>query len=353
MVRPRSNDNISVLPWKRSSESSERGSLGRYHAFLDSVVGSLKHLVVAPKETKAIQFAMELDDLQETAQQSDNEAQALRAANKMSEAAKAFSEHQRSSIEGVIADLDKSLRDLVGSLDQALASGDRVVQGAHCVTRRLGSIENISSFDEIRKIVATEVRALSDTVTEYNASTRAVQDKYRKELEQMRQSLEGAQMAARVDGLTRLPNRTSHEYRLIETIENARKGHVASLGIIDLNGFKPINDTYGHLAGDAALVEFTQHFYKQFGRDCFVARIGGDEFTVIAKQPAAVLEKRLGEFLIRLLNTPLNVGPAKATIGFSYGVAEVTGELTVKQVTQLADERMYAFKREAKRQQAA
>ncbi len=350
---PCANNNKIVLSWKRASESGEKAPATRYLAFVESGIDSLKHLIVAPKEDKSIKFALELDAYQREAEQAGSEEQHARLAKRLNDSAKTFANHQRESIEGVIADLDKSLRELVGSLDQALASGDRIVSGTHSATRRLSSVESISSFEELRRVVANEVKALSESVSEYHASTRAVQEKYRKELEHMRESLAGAQMAARVDGLTQLPNRTSHEYRLSETIETARKGQRASLALIDLNGFKPINDTYGHLAGDAALIEFTQLLYKHFGKDCHVARIGGDEFTIISKQPAEALERRLADHLIRAMNTPLNIGAIKTPIGFSYGVAEITGEHSSAKVTQEADERMYAFKRQAKRQQAA
>lgn len=346
-------DNRTMPLWKRSADSGQSASLKKYLAFVESTVDSLRHLVIAPRESRAMQFSQELAQIEEEAKAADAEDRCLKAAKRMNDSAQSFAKDQRDAIEGVIADLDHSLRDLVGSLDDALASGDKIAQGAKGVSGRLGSMESLTSFEELRRAVSEEVRILSEAVVEYNASTRSIHEKYRTELESMREHLESAQMAARVDSLTKLPNRTSHEYRLSETVEHAKKGQTASLAILDLDGFKPINDTYGHQAGDAALVEFTQMLYRHLGKECFLARIGGDEFTVIAKQPAAWLEKRLSDLLITLANTPLNVGPATATLGFSYGTAEITADSSYKSAMQEADERMYEFKRTAKRSLAA
>ncbi|MBX3120138.1 MAG: diguanylate cyclase [Fimbriimonadaceae bacterium] len=352
-IHIKGSKNYHVLSWKRNPEKSAGDRLTRYAVFLGSTVHALKLLVIAPKESKSVEFAGDLDALQEKAKSLSHEDQFLRLAKSMGESAEVFANHQRESIEEIIGDLDQSLRDLVGSLDKALESGDKIARGANGMTRRLSSIDSISSFEELRQTVAQEVRVLADAVSEYRNCTAEIHEQYRAELEEMRARLESANAAARADSLTKLPNRTSHEYRLSEIVELARQGQTASLAVIDLDGFKLINDTYGHQAGDAALVEFTQLFYKTFGRDCSVARLGGDEFTIIAKQSAEQLTKRLEDFLIRALNTPLNIGPVMTAIGFSYGVAEITSASTCNRVTQEADERMYAFKREAKRQKAA
>jgi len=84
------------------------------------------------------------------------------------------------------------------------------------------------------------------------------------------------------DVLTDLPNRRALELELTKAIARAsRKGTVLAIGMLDLNDFKPVNDMFGHGAGDRLLKEFTQRLKRQLREMDFLARLGGDEFVLI------------------------------------------------------------------------
>jgi len=84
------------------------------------------------------------------------------------------------------------------------------------------------------------------------------------------------------DALTDLPNRRALELELTKAIARAsRNGTVLAIGMLDLNDFKPVNDMYGHDAGDRLLKEFTQRLKRQLREMDFLARLGGDEFVLI------------------------------------------------------------------------
>jgi len=242
---------------------------------------------------------------------------------------------------------------MIGSLDDALSSGDRMMGGVGNSTRKLNSMQDLTTFEELRKSVAEEAAALASALAEYRQSTLELQDKYRKELAQMRSTLDKAQIAAKVDGLTNLPNRTCHEYQMATTLEEVAKGQKYALALIDLDGFKAINDTHGHAAGDAALVALTQALCKFLGRDAFVARLGGDEFTIIAKGASDQLERRMAEFQSKLANTKFDLGSTKQSIAISYGVSDITAGNVYGTLMKQADEKMYANKRAAKSGRAA
>ena len=143
---------------------------------------------------------------------------------------------------------------------------------------------------------------------------------------------------ARTDELTMLPNRR----RLIAEIENfaTRQG---SLLLLDLDGFKPVNDTYGHEAGDRVLQQVAQRFTRALPTGSLLARLGGDEFGVLVDgSPAAVMEIALA--LRGTLSYPFLIDGHEISIGVSIGIADNDGadDLLLR-----ADNAMYAAKRQA------
>jgi diguanylate cyclase (GGDEF)-like protein len=135
-----------------------------------------------------------------------------------------------------------------------------------------------------------------------------------------------------------LPNRR----RLISEIQNfaTRQG---SLLLLDLDGFKPVNDTYGHEAGDRVLQQVAQRFTRALPAGSLLARLGGDEFGVLVdgSQPA-VMEIALA--LRGTLSYPFLIDGHEISIGVSIGIADNDGadDLLLR-----ADNAMYAAKRQA------
>ncbi|MDB5687453.1 MAG: diguanylate cyclase [Rhizorhabdus sp.] len=114
---------------------------------------------------------------------------------------------------------------------------------------------------------------------------------------QMEQAL---RRSARLDDLTHLANRAHFNQVIEERIVEARlaAGRLALL-LIDLDGFKQINDRFGHLAGDRLLQHMAAQLKQPYLAGCFVARIGGDEFVVLVSDPADC--DRLDEIMQALL----------------------------------------------------
>jgi diguanylate cyclase (GGDEF)-like protein len=143
---------------------------------------------------------------------------------------------------------------------------------------------------------------------------------------------------ARTDELTMLPNRR----RLIAEIQSysARQG---SLLLLDLDGFKPVNDTYGHEVGDRVLQQVSQRFSRALPNGSLLARLGGDEFGVLVDgTQAAVMEIALA--LRGTLSYPFLIDGQEINIGVSIGIADNNGadDLLLR-----ADNAMYAAKRQA------
>jgi diguanylate cyclase (GGDEF)-like protein len=126
------------------------------------------------------------------------------------------------------------------------------------------------------------------------------------------------------DPLTGLPNRRGFFSELKQRIELATwSGGNLGVGILDLDGFKPINDVHGHPTGDRLLIEVGQRLCAQLGASVFLARIGGDEFAMITEVDASDRDiVAIGEKIAELLQAPFEVQGTAARIGGSIGFAQ-------------------------------
>ena len=143
---------------------------------------------------------------------------------------------------------------------------------------------------------------------------------------------------ARTDDLTTLPNRR----RLISEIPSfaVRRG---SLLLLDLDGFKPVNDTYGHEVGDKVLQQVAQRFSRALPNNALLARLGGDEFGILVDgSNESVMEIALA--LRGTLSYPFLIDGHEVSIGVSIGIADNDG---AADLLQRADNAMYSAKRQA------
>ncbi len=156
---------------------------------------------------------------------------------------------------------------------------------------------------------------------------------------------------AHYDMLTGLANRTLFENRLQIAYEKLRRhgGHIALL-FIDLDGFKIINDTLGHQAGDEVLKQLAVKINKCLRPYDTSARFGGDEFAVLIDdcgndQNAEIVAQKL----LDICDTPMNIKGRDVTIGMSVGIttAEDADDVSVEALLKQADDAMYAAKAQA------
>ena len=128
---------------------------------------------------------------------------------------------------------------------------------------------------------------------------------------------------ANYDALTHLPNRSLLFDRLTQAIaRNVRSQRLLAVCFVDLDKFKPINDTYGHEAGDRVLIEVARRFQASVRGDDTVARLGGDEFVVLLGEIENIKEAELtvGRLLISLSEPLIFAGnriDLQASIGYA------------------------------------
>lgn len=149
------------------------------------------------------------------------------------------------------------------------------------------------------------------------------------------------------DPLTGIPNRASFMQRIKSAASRAKRyGRPLTLIMLDLDGFKEINDTFGHEAGDRVLAGIAGRIKSSLRQEDEVFRIGGDEFTVIvdnfqSEENVAEISKRI----IKEINLPFIFGDNQSHVGVSIGIAVKTNEgLDCDELIRIADAAMYEVK---------
>lgn len=155
-----------------------------------------------------------------------------------------------------------------------------------------------------------------------------------------------ARHLAEMDPLTELGNRRGFEVHLQQAITRVeRTGQAASLMYIDLDRFKPVNDTFGHLAGDAVLWAVASVLRHGVRDSDVVARLGGDEFAVILSGCSPRRAARIGgELLHTLANLSIPWDQHQLRIGASIGIAPLAAGMSVDQAVAAADAQCYRAK---------
>ncbi len=149
---------------------------------------------------------------------------------------------------------------------------------------------------------------------------------------------------ANTDALTGLANRRG----VMQKLEAAFKSRSQlALFYIDLDKFKPVNDQYGHEAGDAVLKRVAELFLACARDTDVVARLGGDEFIIIymGLTDRAILEQRANKIL-EVINEPIWLGDIRVKLGASIGITVAPQDgSTVEALLNASDETMYAVKK--------
>jgi len=155
---------------------------------------------------------------------------------------------------------------------------------------------------------------------------------------------------ARLDALTQLGNRRDFEQRVREAHARAlRSGETLALLYLDLDGFKAINDTFGHAAGDQLLIGVAQRLRGCVRLTDTVNRLGGDEFTVILE--GAGREQDVSELcgrIVQSLSQAHEIGENAVVCTPSVGVALLMPGETIEALQHRADSAMYRAKRDGK-----
>lgn len=214
------------------------------------------------------------------------------------------------------------------------------------LTTQLRDIAELEDISRVRTALIASVAEISRTVEQMARETEQTRRALEVELSNYRNKLEKSEQDAMIDPLTGVGNR-----RCVENDIHARMRRKApfALVLLDLNGFKHINDTYGHNAGDQILRQFAAELRQVCTQTDMVGRWGGDEFVVVTTGEQAHVEKLLrrieqwvwGTYPIKLdRDAPSVKVEVRAALGYGLWVPGM--ELT--DLVHAADSRMYSHK---------
>jgi diguanylate cyclase len=142
------------------------------------------------------------------------------------------------------------------------------------------------------------------------------------------------------DELTGLPNRRLFEQSLLAALPAGS----TQLAMVDLNGFKGVNDRFGHAVGDRLLIVVAQRLAGVLRGDDMVARMGGDEFAVLVADATPEMMDAIVDRLTAALRRPVEIGPHEVLVTASIGAADSTDTDDAYEVLRRADVAMYAAK---------
>ncbi|MEO6361752.1 MAG: EAL domain-containing protein [Caldimonas sp.] len=222
---------------------------------------------------------------------------------------------------------------------------------------RVGSAPRIEAAEYMAwRASIVVVNQASDTVTElrdgrtFSIHHRPMPDggwvATHEDITERRRAQEQIARMAHHDALTAIPNRAMFRERLQASLRRVNDGAAIAVLTIDLDGFKAVNDTLGHPAGDAVLQAVAQRLGECVRDDDLVARLGGDEFAIIqGASPHPELVEALGERVVRVMAEPFHVAGHRVLIGASVGAAMASAETgTVDGLLYQADLALYEAK---------
>ncbi|MCR5874169.1 GGDEF domain-containing protein [Phenylobacterium sp. J426] len=231
-------------------------------------------------------------------------------------------------------------------------TGARVERFSQIRTRALHEAAERSAVAPVQRADSVSFLGIADV--EMTPSVRAaVQtllgeiDDLRGEVGRLKARLSEVEGLADRDPLTPLLNRRAflRELSRVRTFAQ-RYGSPASLVFFDLDGFKRVNDRFGHAAGDAALQAVAERLQANVRESDLVGRLGGDEFGVILVQADHAVAEAKAQSLVRAIESqPLAFGEWSAPLHLSYGVRQLSAEAEPEQLLAEADAAMFARKR--------
>lgn len=249
-------------------------------------------------------------------------------------------------LEEVRGEIRELLMETMSSVSQA---SQNTAESASSLTAKSERINVKSSVDELKTIISEVVKETQHIAHNSN-SLKQMLDDTRHEIDNLREELDRTRQQATTDALTGLFNRHGFETSLqLSCTEASHRKSPLSLLIIDIDHFKHINDTYGHLSGDKVLRNVGTILSANIKGKDTVGRFGGEEFAVIL--PGTTLEnaRQLGEILRLNIERSKLRSTANAEeivqVTVSVGVTEyVHGELS-EDLVRRADDAMYESKR--------
>ena len=231
----------------------------------------------------------------------------------------------------------------------ALLAGEHATVGdtLEGSVRRVEKLAQSNDLHEMQARLVEEVARLRQVTLERRTVWEQTVGEFQTRLARLETQLDHTRREAAVDPLTNVPNRRTFERACRDWLQPGRHGFV--LAMADVDDFKTINDRHGHAVGDKLLVSVAETLARSVRADDMVARVGGDEFAVLAGGlTLGQAEKRLAAIGRMVQNATRLVVPDGTAPTISIGLAEYSAGDTFDSLRQRADAALYEAKRNGK-----
>lgn len=248
-----------------------------------------------------------------------------------------------------IAELVAMVRETVRTIGGDQDSLQNTLTGS---AERLGRLAEGDDLHMIQMRLRQEVARLTRITIERRAAWDRTVREFGSRLAALEAQLDRTRREAAMDPLTNIPNRRTFERTCTEWLTPTRRSFV--MGLVDVDDFKAINDRFGHVVGDRLLVTVAETLTRCVRSDDVVARIGGDEFAVMAA--SLTLTQAEGRFagIARTVQAACQaVLPDGVSTSISVGIAECSAGDTMRSLYERADSALYTAKRLGKGRVAA
>lgn len=242
-------------------------------------------------------------------------------------------EQARQELDSLVRHQVNDIRTVVNGSEDLTALGASVSQHLALIVQAMEHYQSAEQERELR---------LGDQLLQLQTRLQEME----KEAATARQIIAEQRHRATHDALTSLPNRDAYQERLKAEIQRRhRYGGELSLVIADVDFFKRINDTYGHLAGDKVLQLLAKALRKYLRDVDFIARFGGEEFVILMPQTSAIDAFTACEKLRKQVeNSPFNYKKEPVPITMSFGIAQFFSLEDADVVFERADKALYRAK---------
>lgn len=320
---------------------------------IDALLHFLKSFAIDVKEIHADRFKSSIDELNEQFCADERpkriELQFENQKNKIL----SFIEHQHNYIK----DREKELRDIIDLLTKAMASLDienrEFYDRVHDQSEKMEKITRLDDIKKIKTALAHEVSQMREIVDVKKDQDRRKVQLLAGQVDSLRKELEKTRAKSMTDGLTGVYNREAFDDTLADLIERSRVMNTTfSLLLLDLDDFKAINDTHGHLIGDRVLMAFTQKCRGAIRGDDYLARYGGEEFAIML--PGANLTnalkkgRQICDTIAAARYTTSEQSDDYLSVTVSIGVTAFHKDDTCESIISRADKALYKAKRSGK-----
>jgi len=213
------------------------------------------------------------------------------------------------------------------------------------VKQKSNVIKN-SSKDIIEDIDVFEPEDLKANIIKFSAFLIQNIDEMENKIKELESELDKAYKELLIDPLTKVYNRKALERDLLEILEKGNDRDLnLCIAILDLDNFKSINDTYGHLVGDFVLIKFAQIMKSLIRSSDKIYRYGGDEFVIVFNRSTLINAKKSIERIInKISKIKLKYKDYIITLTVSAGIAYHKKGDDIKSILQRADDALYEAK---------